>query len=452
MDSQEKETTTQNHPAYNAATAIKTSVTVKMFAVGFLILLMLIPAAALMMLIDERQTRRNEAVAEVSSKWGNMQEITGPVLSIPFTQYVKDPNGQTAETTQHIHFLPDELNITGSIQPEIRYRGIYRVILYTARLTVSGSFAAPDLGQFSIPDKDLHLNRAFVAVGIPDMRGIKETVALTWNTDSLSFDPGIPAPDVAASGVSVRVPLAGQTPKYTFSFNLQLNGSEALQFAPMGKVTTVQLQSPWENPSFDGAFLPDERQISPGGFTAQWKVLHLNRNYPQQWQGNTYNVAGSMFGVKLIQPVDEYQKTSRAAKYAVMFIMLTFTVFFFVEVLNRKNIHTLQYLLVGAALCLFYLLLLSLTEQMDFGLAYLVSGTATVALITAYSGSVFGNSRLTALLFALLLALYLFLYFVLQLQDYALLMGSIGLFVFLAVIMYASRNVDWYNAGKLPGN
>lgn len=217
-----------------------------------------------------------------------------------------------------------------------------------------------------------------------------------------------------------------------------------MNFVPVGKTTRVRIASGWETPSFDGAFLPDEREVSEEGFHAEWKVLHLNRNFPQKWRDRNHSISGSEFGVELLFPVDHYQKGHRAAKYAVMFIGLTFVLFFFSEILNRRRIHPIQYLLVGLSLCLFYTLLISFSEHISFALSYLIASVSIITLITAYSASVLRNKRLVALVGFALVVLYSFLFTILQLEEYALLMGSIGLFIVMAAIMYLSRNVDWY--------
>jgi inner membrane protein len=234
----------------------------------------------------------------------------------------------------------------------------------------------------------------------------------------------------------------------SFSFSVELNGSQSLSFIPLGKQTDVQLTSTWSNPSFSGAFLPASRDINEKGFNASWKVLNLNRNFPQQWIGNEYIVSESSFGVDFLLPVDHYQKNTRSAKYAIMFIGLTFVAFLLFELISKRKIHPVQYLLVGGALCVFYTLLVSFSEHIGFFWAYTISSVATIALISLYFNSIIGSARSTSLLSLMLVGLYLFLFTILQLQDYALLMGSIGLFAVISVVMYVSRRVDWYAGGE----
>ncbi len=435
---------------------LRENITVKMLTIGLLTLLLLVPATMIQYLIQERQKTRDTAMSEISAKWGRVQTIGGPVLTIPYEK-VNKTSGKT-ESVGFAHFLPDELNITGNVDAKTRYRSIYQAVLYNTKLDIKGVFPQPTADH--IKNGKLRWKEAFLSLGIPDMQGINERINLNWNKEKLYFEPGIPNSNIFLSGVSIPVPLekskadslkkAGEEQQYTFDLQLDLNGSEALNFIPLGKETNVQLQSEWSNPSFDGAFLPDEREINPDSFSAAWKVLHLNRNYPQKWVGKIYKVEKSMFGVRLITPVDEYQKNTRSSKYAIMFLALTFMVFFFVEIRNKTRMHPIQYLLVGLGLCLFYLLLLALSEHISFNKAYLVASTGIILLITLYSHTIFSNKILTLVMGVFLTALYIFLFCILQLQDYSLLMGSIGLFIMLALVMYFSRNIDWYTVGTKP--
>ncbi|RLD77336.1 MAG: cell envelope integrity protein CreD, partial [Bacteroidetes bacterium] len=233
----------------------------------------------------------------------------------------------------------------------------------------------------------------------------------------------------------------------SFSFSLNLRGSEELYFIPLGKNTDVTIHAPWPNPKFNGAYLPDNHNITEEEFTANWHLLHLNRNYPQRWLGNQYNVAESSFGVNLLIPVDHYQKSERSAKYAIMIIAFTFLIFFFVEVLNRTRIHPIQYLLVGLALIIFYSLLIAISEHINFNISYLISSAAVIVIVTLYSKSIYKNTRQTTITGLTLVILYGFIFITLQLQDYALLMGIIGLFIVMAIVMYLSRKINWYEFG-----
>ena len=226
---------------------------------------------------------------------------------------------------------------------------------------------------------------------------------------------------------------------------LDLKGSQLLYFTPVGKVTDINLHSKWNNPSFNGAFLPDSRDISGKGFTANWNVLQLNRNYPQVWSNNRHKINNSSFGLNLLLPVDNYQKSYRSIKYAVLFIGFTFLVFFFIEVLNKVFIHPIQYILVGISLVVFYTLLLSISEHLKYNIAFIISAISTLILISGYVKAILKSNKLSFLITGILTILYTFIFVIIQLQDYALLIGSIGIFLILGLVMYFSRKIDWYD-------
>jgi inner membrane protein len=420
----------------------RNSVSLKLVAIGFLILILIIPSTMIDTLIYERMNLRDEATEEVSSKWGGRQALGGPVLTIPYYTYVKNDKGQTETQLAYAHFLPDNLQIEGQLSPEKRYRGIYVVVLYNAKLKVKGRFDALNFDALPLGKESLRLQDAFLSFQVTDMKGIRENIKASIGGKDYNFEPGISSPDIFESGISIPFPIT-DNPIGEFAFTIDLNGSSEINFLPFGKETQVSLSSNWGNPSFDGAFLPDNRSVTEQGFTAQWRVLQLNRNYPQQGIGNFIGNASS-FGVKLKLPVDEYQRTTRSAKYCIMFIILTFLTFFFVEILNKKRIHAIQYLLVGFAITLFYILLLSMSEHISFDLSYWVAAGIILLMVTFYAKSNFQSNFLTGLTFSILGILYAFFYSLLQLQDYALLMGSFGLLFILAIIMYLTRKIDWY--------
>ncbi len=415
----------------------RNSLGLRLLIIAVLSLLLLIPANMIHSLVQERQQRRDAAVQEISEKWGESQIITGPILSIPL---------QDSTKVYFAHFLPEALVIEGSIDPEVRYRGIHEVALYNSSLDISGRFSYPDFNLINGEVQDIRWDDAFLTIGISDMKGIKDVAGIRWNQEEYAANPGVISNDLINSGISIRPSLSNAiNGGFEFSTSLSLNGSSKLMFTPVGKTTDLGISSTWQNPSFTGNFLPESRQISASGFDAKWKILHLNRNYPQQWVGSQFNPSTSTFGVDLYLPVDEYQKTTRTVKYAIMFISLTFLSFFLIELLTSNNIHPMQYLLVGFALLLFYTLLLSLSEHIGFRNAYILSSTGIIGLITVYSRSVLRTVHHTIIVLGILILLYGFLYIVLQLQDYALLIGSLGLFVTLAGVMYLTKNIDWFS-------
>lgn len=425
---------------------MKGSVTLKLVVVTILMLFLLIPAAMIQSLILEREQLNREASREVSSRWATEQQLMGPILTVPLIYEIVEGNS-VKYITRYWNILPETLQMDGNVTPERLKRGIYEMIVYTSSITFSGNFTLDDQ-----PDpqnlKEVQYDQAFLTIGISDLRGIKNRIRLDWNGTELAVKPGSKQPDLIQSGITVYLTdLHDQFDrKMNFTCTIDLQGSNRLSFVPLGNTTDVHLTSSWTAPSFDGNFLPDERHVNDDGFSASWTVLELNRNYPQAWEGSAYQVQmnESAFGVNLILPMDDYQKAYRSAKYAVMTIALTFLIFFLVEVLNRKKIHPFQYALVGLALCLFYILLVSLSEHTQFNVAYAISTLAIVAMIAMYSYSVFHNRKLTLLVVVANTAIFGFMFVTLQLADYALLMGSVGLTIILALTMFFTRNINWY--------
>ncbi|MFA5668971.1 MAG: cell envelope integrity protein CreD [Balneolaceae bacterium] len=427
---------------------------IKVGLIAFISLLLLIPTSMINSLVYERESTKEQAIWEVSQKWGEAQTLTGPFISVPYTITEKryssiDSANVWTERTEYLNLLPEQLSISGSIFPEKRYRGIYEIIVYNSDITLTGNFAHLDPRTFNIENKNLQLDKAFLSFGISDLKGIEDQISLDWGNKSKIFNPGTISNNLLSSGINVPLNLSlnsnNELETESFIFNVKLKGSQYINFVPVGKVTYVELTSDWPTPSFDGTFLPTTREVSEDGFTATWNVLHLNRNYPQAWIGAQHRVNESAFGVNLLLPVDSYQKTNRSIKYAILFIGLTFLVFFFIEIINQKRVHPIQYILVGLALSLFYTLLLSISEHTTFNVAYGISTALTIGLIAAYTKTILKSNALTGLMAGILIVLYLFIFILIQLQDYALLMGSVGLFVILGLVMYFSRKIDWYH-------
>jgi inner membrane protein len=423
----------------------KSKLIVKGLIIGFLALLLLIPAYFVQELIREREARQKEAFVEVSSKWADRQTIAGPVLVIPYTKQSTDNSGKPMVIKSLAYFLPDQLAITATVTPIKKYRGIYQVMLYSSTIDLSGNFSSLPLEKLKLAPGDLIWSEAYVCLGISDAKGLKNELRINWNDSVLSLTPSnvnnAAFKDCFVSPVAITA--EGESNGIKFSGQININGSEQLLFTPVGKQTTVQMQSSWPDPSFTGNQLPDVSTISRSGFTAKWKSLSHTRSFPQSWKDDSYNLSTASFGTGLFIPVNGYQKTMRSVKYAILCILLTFTAFFLIETNNRKSVHPIQYALIGFALILFYTLLLSFSEYIGFNGAYAVAALATVALITWFVKGLLNSMKLSALLSFVLVLLYSYIFTILQLQDYALLLGSVGLFLTLAVVMYYSRKMQW---------
>jgi inner membrane protein len=430
---------------------LKNNIYFKIGTIVIISLILLIPAGMIRTMIYERENTQNEAIREVSSKWAEEQTISGPFISIPYYRYIKefkkkDSTEKIIQLKEYIHVLPSQLNITGNINPEKRYRGIYEIVVYNSKLNIKGSFNKLDIAALDIPVKNILFDKAEFVIGINDLRGIEKQVNLEWNNQNVSFNPGVSSTDVVGSGINAVLSLDPMdSTVYNFNLSLDLKGSSLLYFTPVGKITDINLSSEWPTPSFNGAFLPDQREVSETGFSANWNVLHLNRNFPQIWTSNRNNISTAAFGIDLLLPVDNYQKSYRSIRYAILFILFTFLVFFFIEVMNKVFIHPIQYILVGVALIVFYTLLLSISEHLKYNIAFIVSALATLLLIAGYVKAILKSTKLTMLIAGILTVLYSFIFVIIQLQDYALLIGSIGIFIILGLVMYFSRKIDWYN-------
>jgi len=432
-----------------------------MGAVGVLVLLLLIPLRMVRSVLSERLYRRDAAVAEIASIWGETQVVAGPIWVIPYRYTYKTWKEQmvagraerveVAETAVgRAHFLPEAFQAEVQLDPEIRYRGIYRAVVYRGRVTLSGTFQPPSFHEWKIAPEDILWDDAHVWLHVADLRGTQGRLTLQWGSLDI---PLRPSPRADAPGLEGRLALdSPPSAPMPFRLELTINGSGGLRIAPIGESSNVRMASTWPDPSFQGAFLPTEREVGPNGFRAAWSVSYYGRGYPQQWLeepsgGNVRPLPplrSGLLGVNLISLLDIYRLVERSLKYGVLVVALVFATFFLFERLARVRVHPLQYTLVGGALCLFYLGLLSMSELMPFGLAYLVSATAATALIGWYATAMLRSGRRSALLTAGLGVTYAFLYILLRQQDYSLLLGTVGLFIVLALIMAATRRVDWY--------
>lgn len=446
----------------------KSKLLVKGLIIGLLVLVLLIPTFLIAHLIEEREARQRDAVQEVSSKWAGRQNLAGPVLVVPFMHTIPgDTAGKVKREKQTAYFLPDELAVTTRIKPQERSRGIFKVMLYEAQHDISGRFDSLPFDKLSIDPALVLWNEAYVQFTLSDPKGLNEELHLQWNGRNLSFSA---AGQEEGGGSRMAAPLQLTGPAdlqaIRFSGRINLNGSESLHLTPVGKSTSLKVASTWPHPSFAGAILPQQTQVTDSGFTATWKSMAHKRSFPQQWRNGsyatvvpnnsmrtgiaaaqannaTYQLGRDSFGVDLFIPVNDYQKTMRSIKYAVLCILLTFCAFFLVETAHKCSVHPFQYALIGVALVLFYLLLLSFSEYIGFNWAYVIASGATVALIGWFVRGLLASGRLSLLLSLVLVLLYGYVFTILQLQDYSLLLGSIGLFATLAVVMRYSRKFQW---------
>ncbi|MCU0407295.1 MAG: cell envelope integrity protein CreD [Ignavibacteriaceae bacterium] len=369
----------------------KESVALRIILIASIIILLIIPLLMVQSLITDRQDYRQEAVSEISKSWAGMQSIAGPMITFSRKVEKTDGKGNKYFVIKDDYYLPETLKIDAEVIPEKRYKGIYEVMLYKSKIKMSGTLNLSTLKE-KFPDEKF--DESYISFNISDLRGIQKDAELNLNDKKYKLTPGL-KDKVFQSGFYSDLDLSKQDLPQKFEIELELNGMENLQFVPLGKFTEVNIKSSWNNPSFEGAFLPISREITEDGFTAQWKVNYFNRSYPQEWEGQTYDPFPSAFGVKLLVPVDEYQKTMRTSKYGLMIIVLTFLSFFMIELFSKKVIHPIQYLLVGLALIIFYSILLAISEYIIFQYSYWASSLLIIALIALYVKSIYQSGQIS---------------------------------------------------------
>lgn len=415
--------------------------------VAGLVVAMLVPGAFIMSLVNEREKRQEEVVKEVCSKWAGPQVLTGPVLMVPYREEVSGTNGAKETVMRRAYVLPEELRMNGKIEPKVKKRSLYNVHLYQADIQLTGKFDTLTPELLGVPAENILWNEARLLVNVSDMKGMDEQMQLEWNGTKQPMEVSFPTNEQFEEGMSAVAAIApGSTP--TFSIRLNVRGSGSIYLSPTGRTTVTDLASAWKDPAFDGRYLPSTSDISEDKFTAHWKVSPLVGNFPQVWKNGQQKLSAGAYGVRLIETVDGYAKTMRCVKYSILFIALTFTFFFFLEILQKRRIHPIQYALVGIALIVFYTLLLSISEYTGFNIAYLIGSVATISLITFYVRSLSGSAGTVAGFSISLTALYGYIFIIIHSEDLALLFGSIGLFVIVAIIMHFSRRIEWYGPNK----
>lgn len=414
--------------------------------VFFLILFLLIPQFLIRDLVKERKYRQAEIREEVVSKWAAEQTVKGPMLVVP--KHGKTEDGK--DGIEYFWIKPNELNIQGNIDPEVKHRSLYKVVLYKTQLNFSGSFKDLSINPDVATNGSILWDKAMMVMSISDYAGMEDAIRLQSNNTESEFSTNPYDVKFIEGGIAAPINLVKDTNKHeqNFSFNIQLKGYEQLNLQPFANKTTVELTSLWNIPSFTGRVLP-QNKVTDKGFTATWNVMDVRKTIPDRFSDAINNTASeSTMGVKLLQGQDHYSKTDRSIKYAILIITLTFVVYIFIELLQKKRINAAQYILVGAALLIFYTLLLSISEYTGFDMAYGIAATAVVLQISIYTGMVFRSVK-TGIVFAVLISvLYLFIFSLIQLEDYALLAGSVGLFFILSMVMFFSRKISWNKNGK----
>jgi len=430
---------------------LKESVIVKIAVIAILILALLIPSSWVQSIIQEREGTQQDVMKDVSDKWSGSQMIQGPVLVIPYKKEIRSLDANKKEVVrseiQTLYVLPQDLQIKANITTDTLHRGLFKGVVYNSKVMVHGNFSKLDLAKSNIDPASIQYDKARIVFSVSDLKGLKSNPIIQLKDQKLNVEPAFDAKSPFEKGLQASFTLP-KDEQLDFSFALDLKGSDELSFLHTGKTTDVEVTSNWSTPSFSGRYLPDTRNIDQKGFNAKWRMLYYNRPFPQQWVNQDTMLTKksseeATFGVKLRLPVDQYQKTTRTTKYSTLIILLTFVSLFFTELIRRQYIHVFNYILIGAAMIIYYTLLLSFSEQLGFNMAYLIASLATITLISIFIASLLKNKQMAFLFGFILTTFYGFTYILIQLEQLSLMIGSILLFIIISLLMYFSRKINW---------
>jgi inner membrane protein len=418
----------------------------KFLLIVLLTVAMAVPLFFIQLLLSDREQTASGAATDVAAGWGGPQIVAGPMLLVPYTQ----PGSPQRQT---VLVLPENLDVRVQAASGTRSRGIFDIPVYRAGIKMHATFDKASVALAVPSDATIVWNEVSVAIRVSDAHGLADNVTLVANGKSIAFGAGVDTGGATkTSGIQAPMPMTGPA-DLVLDTGFSLRGSREFSLAPLGRRTTATIASPWNSPSFFGPFLPVDRVVNKDGFKASWVVPYLARGFGQSFDpadSATNTIEQPAFGARFYMPVDYYQLVERSLKYAILFVALALLVFFVMETVSPKRLHAVQYALVGSAQVLFYLLLLSLSEHTGFAVAYLTAASATVALTSFYAASVLASRLRGAVMCAALSTLYGLFYVILNAEDYALLIGSVLLFLALAATMYATRKIDWYALTGAP--
>jgi inner membrane protein len=438
---------------------IKTSTTARMGMIGFLSFMLIIPLFYIEDLIKERSQRQEAVVDEISKQWGNEVVIYGPILKIPYKVFsektitnekTKLVTTETIEIIKYGYFFPEKFNVSSNINPEQKKRGIYTTAVFNSKILLNGTFDTLDFSQKEVDDKNILWNKSKILLKTTNVKGVNSVLSVAVNGKKFGLSSAATERyneygyyTLESSLIDLKQ-IRKQGKPFSFSLDFSVRGSKEIRFIPIGKETTAQINSSWKTAKFMGEFLPyNPNKVNEAGFNAKWKILDINRPFSQQHFDELPYLNEFDFGVNFKIPVDEYQKSERSAKYGFLVICLTFLIFFLIQTMSKINMHPFQYLMIGLALLMFYTLLVSISEHSNFLKAYAIASVSVIGLITIYAKTILKSVKFMLLIGASLTTLYAFIFVIIQLENYALLVGSVGLFSILATVMLISRKIDW---------
>lgn len=440
------------------------SMGLKLLLVCGLAVLMAIPAALVLALLMDRTHRADQVTGEIGRLMGGPQTFLGPVIAVPY-QVPAQAKDQAPTPGVYVLF-PARARAAVQAASQVRTRSLFHVPVYRADLDLEASFDLAGASAGAPSGAVFDWSRAQLVVGASDFRGAQADAAITVAGKPLQLSPSTLISDVSAPlGDNQTRPLAVNETlrfmgapvadfarpgaRFDAETNLKFSGAQRLAILAYGKTTDVRITSDWPSPSFDGGFLPSRQQVGAKGFTASWSVPFIARGVPAEGGQDVLTRLGpTSIGVSFVEPGNPYQAVGRSLKYALLFVGLVFLAYFVLETLSGRRVHPAQYLLVGLAQMIFYLLLLSIAEQTGFDWAFLISAGATVGLISAYAGWAFESRARGAAALVVFGALYALIYLLMRLEDLALLVGAVSSFAAIAAVMYLTRKIDWYGVGR----
>ena len=442
---------------------------IKLGIIGFIALLLLIPLQMISGKISERSSFLEEAKREVAHSWTGSQKVLGALIVVPYEVHEdvvvinnvsKEQNKSIKKTLHYKLVIPNKLTLKANIKNSMRHKGIYNVPVYTSSINIDGQVSNDSLmkvmgaiNAIESEGKKVIIKNPYFSMVLSDPRGINSIPTLKWEDENIPFNPGSEL-ETYVNGLHAQLPSFDlkKTTDISFSYQLALRGMEKLSFIPVGVETKLNVESKWPHPQFIGSFLPTESKIDSNGYVADWNVTSFASNIFDKIEncenGDCSDLFYSAIGIKHIETVDVYLQSERSVKYGMLFIGLSFITFFIFETLMKLPIHPIQYGLVGFANATFYLLLISLSESIAFGFAYLIASICCSALLLLYLKPVLKKAKYAYVFSGVLSALYGVLYIIISLEDLALMMGSILIFTALAIVMYSTRNIDWYQVGE----
>jgi inner membrane protein len=433
-----------------------------------LVLLLLIPLGMLRSLVNERGRTASEAESDIMEAWGKDLIEAGPIITIPGVKTEEivtrsEKEGEKVEIVKTPFTLvisPKRLSIDGVFKTEVRRRGIFSVPLFSGTLVLSGSFDPSAALAALLPQETVASDHAELVIALSGQKGIRKINAASWGNDELFFQPGNREHNLflswgqgrstrkaGGSGVNAALPRLEEGGETDFSISIEIQGGQLIRVLPIAQDTHVRIASDWPSPSFQGSFLPNESTVGEAGFSASWDISYLSRDIPlflKKYDGDNYGYDESLFGVDFFRSIDTYSLNTRAVKYAVLFLIVPFLTLFLLEIFTKRRIHPVPYLLSGIGNVVFYLLLLSLSEQIPFYAAYLSAALAVTILLTLYSRSLLPSWSKSWYMGLVVTLSYVLLYAVLNAESYALLIGSVGTFFVIALVMFLTRRLEWY--------